>query len=195
LPLYVNLLTDADGIVNVSAVDKATNKEQTMTITSSSGLSDSEIERMVQESEKFAEADKAKQAVIEQSNKAESFTQEIEKNLQEFEAQLDATEKDNVKKLVAELREMAAAGLRGDEITPEALKEKYDEVSLQVVCLGPFFCNSMLFLHTRRPNKLHWACSRRSTRSVPLLVMPNRSLQPIRLLRERRRTSLVDTTL
>jgi molecular chaperone DnaK len=120
---------DADGIVNVSAVDKATNKEQTMTITSSSGLSDSEIERMVQESEKFAEADKAKQAVIEQSNKAESFTQEIEKNLQEFEAQLDTTEKETVKKLVAELREMAAAGLRGDEITPEALKEKYDEVS------------------------------------------------------------------
>ena len=100
-----------------------------MTITSSSGLSDSEIERMVQESEKFAEADKAKQAVIEQSNKAEGFTQEIEKNLQEFEAQLDATEKETVKKLVAELREMAAAGLRGDDITPEALKEKYDEVS------------------------------------------------------------------
>jgi molecular chaperone DnaK len=103
-----------------------------MTITSSSGLSDSEIERMVQESEKFAEADKAKQAVIEQSNKAEGFTQEIEKNLQEFEAQLDATEKETVKKLVAELREMAAAGLRGDDITPEALKEKYDEVSHHV---------------------------------------------------------------
>jgi len=127
---------DADGIVNVSAVDKATNKEQTMTITSSSGLSDSEIERMVQESEKFAEADKAKQAVIEQSNKAEGFTQEIEKNLQEFEAQLDATEKETVKKLVAELREMAAAGLRGDDITPEALKEKYDET--QQASLGLF---------------------------------------------------------
>ncbi len=70
---------DADGIVNVSAVDKATNKEQAMTIASSSGLSDKEIERMVAESEAFAEQDKQRRLVIEESNKGESFCVDTEK--------------------------------------------------------------------------------------------------------------------
>lgn len=68
-----------DGIVNVSAKDKATNKDQSMTIASSSGLSDKDIERMVEESEKFAEADKERRQVIEEANKADSVCAETEK--------------------------------------------------------------------------------------------------------------------
>ena len=70
---------DADGIVHVTAKDKATNKDQSMTIASSSGLSDKDIERMVSESEQYAEADKARKNLIEESNKAESVCVDTEK--------------------------------------------------------------------------------------------------------------------
>ncbi|CAD6974280.1 unnamed protein product [Tilletia controversa] len=67
---------DADGIVNVSARDKATGKDQSMTIAAGSGLSDNEIERMVAESEKFAESDKARRALIGEGNRAQSAQNE-----------------------------------------------------------------------------------------------------------------------
>lgn len=70
---------DADGIVNVSAKDKATNKDQSMTIASSSGLSDKDIERMVSDAEQFAESDKARRDLIEESNKGESVCSDTEK--------------------------------------------------------------------------------------------------------------------
>ena len=68
-----------DGIVHVTAKDKATNKDQSMTIASSSGLSDKDIERMVSESEQYAEADKARKLVIEESNRADSVCADTEK--------------------------------------------------------------------------------------------------------------------
>jgi molecular chaperone DnaK len=68
-----------DGIVNVSAKDKATNKDQSMTIASSSGLSDKEIESMVSDAEQYAEQDKARRDIIEESNKAESVCADTEK--------------------------------------------------------------------------------------------------------------------
>ena len=71
-----------DGIVNVSAKDKATNKDQSMTIASSSGLSDKEIERMVSDAEQFAEQDKARRDLIEESNKAESVCADTEKGME-----------------------------------------------------------------------------------------------------------------
>jgi len=63
----------------VSAKDKATNKDQSMTIASSSGLSDKEIERMVVDAEQYAEEDKARRDIIEESNKAESVCADTEK--------------------------------------------------------------------------------------------------------------------
>jgi molecular chaperone DnaK (HSP70) len=68
-----------DGIVNVSAKDKATGKDQSMTIASSSGLNDKEIERMVADAEQYAEQDKARRDIIEESNKAESVCADTEK--------------------------------------------------------------------------------------------------------------------
>ncbi|PPQ86603.1 hypothetical protein CVT26_015012, partial [Gymnopilus dilepis] len=101
---------DADGIVNLSAKDKATGKDQSMTIASSSGLSDKDIEKMVADAEQFAESDKARKALIEESNKAEFVCADTEKALNEFKDQLNATEKEKVTKLVGELRELAAKG-------------------------------------------------------------------------------------
>jgi len=128
---------DADGIVHVTAKDKATNKDQSMTIASSSGLSDKEIERMVSESEQYAETDKERRNLIEESNKADSVCSDTEKAMNEFKEQLDATEKEKVSKLVAELREIAAKGQSGDSsITAESIREKINET--QQASLGLF---------------------------------------------------------
>ncbi|EIW80347.1 heat shock protein [Coniophora puteana RWD-64-598 SS2] len=128
---------DADGIVNVSAKDKATNKDQSMTIASSSGLSDKDIERMVAESEQYAESDKERRALIEEGNKGESVCSDTEKAMNEFKEQLDATEKEKVSKLVAELREIAAKGQQGDaSVTADQIREKINET--QQASLGLF---------------------------------------------------------
>ncbi|KAG1760106.1 heat shock protein [Suillus occidentalis] len=128
---------DADGIVNVSAKDKATNKDQSMTIASSSGLSDKDIERMVSDAEQFAESDKARRDLIEESNKGESVCSDTEKAMNEFKDQLDAAEKEKVTKLVAELRELAAKGQAGDgSVTSEQIREKINET--QQASLGLF---------------------------------------------------------
>ncbi|KAG1883202.1 mitochondrial Hsp70 chaperone [Suillus fuscotomentosus] len=103
---------DADGIVNVPAKDKATNKDQSMTIASSS----------------FAESDKARRDLIEESNKGESVCSDTEKAMNEFKDPLDATEKEKVTKLVTELRELAAKGQPGDgAVTSEQIREKINE--------------------------------------------------------------------
>jgi len=128
---------DADGIVNVSAKDKATNKDQSMTIASSSGLSDKDIEKMVSYAEQYAETDKARRALIEEANKADSVCADTEKAMNEFKDQLDATEKEKVTKLVAELRELAVKGQAADAtVTADAIREKINET--QQASLGLF---------------------------------------------------------
>lgn len=72
-------MSTPDGIVHVTAKDKATNKDQSMTIASSSGLSDKDIERMVQEAEQYAETDKQRKQLIEEANKADSVCADTEK--------------------------------------------------------------------------------------------------------------------
>ena len=71
-----------DGIVNVSAKDKATNKDQSMTIASSSGLNEKDIEKMVADAEQYAETDKARKNLIEEANKADSVCSDTEKGKQ-----------------------------------------------------------------------------------------------------------------
>ncbi|KAA1470402.1 heat shock protein 70 [Dentipellis sp. KUC8613] len=128
---------DADGIVHVNAKDKATNKDQSMTIASSSGLSDKDIERMVSDAEQFAESDKARRELIEEANKAESVCADTEKAMNEFKDQLDASEKDKVSKHLAELRELSAKGQAGDDsVTADQIREKINEA--QQASLGLF---------------------------------------------------------
>ena len=118
---------DADGIVNVSAKDKATNKDQSMTIASSSGLSDSQIEKMVKDAEAFAESDKAKRELIEMSVGSDSTCTDTQKSLDEFKAQLDTKEVETVQGLIDELREIAAKGQAGEEgITADDIRTKKD---------------------------------------------------------------------
>ncbi|TBU31136.1 heat shock protein 70 [Dichomitus squalens] len=128
---------DADGIVHVTAKDKATGKDQSMTIASSSGLSDKDIERMVSEAEEYAETDKARKQLIEEANKADSVCADTEKAINEFKDQIDATEKEKVTKLIAELRELAVKGQAGDaSVDADKIREKVNET--QQASLGLF---------------------------------------------------------
>jgi molecular chaperone DnaK len=147
-------MTFADGIVNVSAKDKATGKDQSMTIASSSGLSDKDIEKMVSDAEQYAETDKARRSLIEEANKADSVCADTEKGtrrccwhglalihtfqaMTEFKDQLDAAEKEKVSKLVGELRELALKGQAADaDVTADAIREKISET--QQASLGLF---------------------------------------------------------
>ncbi|WFD32727.1 hypothetical protein MSPP1_003777 [Malassezia sp. CBS 17886] len=128
---------DADGIVNVGAKDKATNKDQSMTIAAGSGLSEQEIERMVNDAEQHAEADKERRIVIEESNRAQSVASETSKAMSEFKDQLQKDEADKVQALVNDLEALASKGISGDEsISPEEIKSKIDET--QQASLGLF---------------------------------------------------------
>ena len=128
---------DADGIVNVGAKDKATNKDQSMTIAAGSGLSEQEIERMVNDAEQHAEADKARRVVIEEANRAQSVAGETSKAMAEFKDQLDKEEAEKVQKLVEELEGLASRGVSGDgDLTADEIKAKIDET--QQASLGLF---------------------------------------------------------
>ncbi|WP_129596751.1 molecular chaperone DnaK [Anaerophilus nitritogenes] len=107
---------DANGIVNVSAKDKGTGKEQKITITASTNLSDDEIEKKVKEAEKFAEEDKKKKEAIESRNKADTMVYETEKALKEVGDKVSAEEKKNIEDKLAALKK-ALEGDNAEEIT------------------------------------------------------------------------------
>ena len=87
---------DANGILNVSAKDLGTGKEQTVRIEQSSGLSEGEIERMQREAESHAEEDKRKRQLAELRNQADTMCWQLEKLLQEHDAKLGAADKEAV---------------------------------------------------------------------------------------------------
>jgi len=95
---------DANGIVNVSAKDKATGKEQQIRIQASGGLSDSDIEKMVKDAESHAEEDKKRRALIEARNQAEALIHSAEKQLKENEAKVAAADKSAVESAIADLK-------------------------------------------------------------------------------------------
>jgi molecular chaperone DnaK len=95
---------DANGIVNVSAKDKATDKEQQIRIQASGGLSDEDIERMVKEAEANAEADKKRKDAVEARNQAESLIHSTEKALAEHGDKLGGDEKSAIESAIAELK-------------------------------------------------------------------------------------------
>src|SRR5690606_25989546 len=109
---------DANGIVNVSAKDKGTGKEQQIRIQASGGLSDSDIEQMVQDAEKFAEEDKKRRETAEIRNNADSLVHATEKQLEEHGDKIDASLKGEVEAALAE----AKTALEGDDA--EAIKAK-----------------------------------------------------------------------
>lgn len=99
---------DANGVANVSAKDKATGKEQKITIQSSGGLSDAEIEKMVKDAEANAEADKAKKEIVEARNQADSLIYETEKSLKEHGDKVDSATKSDIEDELKKLKDLLA---------------------------------------------------------------------------------------
>jgi molecular chaperone DnaK len=100
---------DANGIVNVSAKDKASGKEQTIRIQASGGLSEAEIQRMVKEAEAHAEEDKRRKELVEARNQADSIIYTIEKTLKENEGRLPANVKGEIEQAISSTREAMQA--------------------------------------------------------------------------------------
>ena len=103
---------DVNGIVHVTAKDLASGKEQKITITSSSGLSDDEIEKMVQDAEKFAEEDEIRLKEIETRNNADSMIYQADKTLKEFADKIDEESKSTIESAKEELNQ----ALQGDDM-------------------------------------------------------------------------------
>ncbi len=113
---------DANGIVHVSAADKSTNKKQSITIKSSGGLSEGEIERMVKEAESMRAADEKKKEAVTAKNDAETLVYQVERQLSEFKEKISETESEDVKTKLAAVRE----SLTSDD--PELIKAKTKEL-------------------------------------------------------------------
>jgi molecular chaperone DnaK len=110
---------DANGIVSVAAKDKGTGKEQTIKIQASGGLSDSDIDQMVKDAEKFAEEDKKRRAAAEARNQADSLVHATEKQLEEHGAKIDAAIKTEVEEAIAAVK-TALEGGDADDINAKA---------------------------------------------------------------------------
>lgn len=121
---------DANGILNVSAKDKATGKEQKITIKGSSSLSEEEVEKMQKDAEKHAEEDKKKKELIEAKNMADSLIYTTEKSLKDAGDKVKKEDKDGILKLVEELKKAN----EGEDL--DAIKKVYDQLGEAVQKIG-----------------------------------------------------------
>ncbi|MDQ1325189.1 MAG: molecular chaperone DnaK [Campylobacterota bacterium] len=111
---------DANGILTVSAQDKGTGKSQEIKITGSSGLSDAEIEKMVQDAEAHKAEDEKRKAVVEIKNQADALIHQTRKSISDLGENFDAGEKANIEKAIEDLE----ATLKDDNATKEQIEEK-----------------------------------------------------------------------
>jgi molecular chaperone DnaK len=121
---------DANGIVNVSAQDKATGKEQNIRIQASGGLSDSEIDKMVEDAEAHAEEDKRRKELVEAKNHAEALIHTSEKTMSDAGDKVPAADKSTIEAAIADLR----SALEGDDAA--AIKAKTDALAQASMKLG-----------------------------------------------------------
>ncbi len=119
--IEVSFDIDANGILNVSAKDKATEKEQSIVIKASSGLSDDEIDNMVKDAEAHAEEDRKAKELIEARNMAENMIHATNKSLADFGDKVEEQEKKDIEAAIADLEE-AVKGDNKDEITEKTTK-------------------------------------------------------------------------
>merc|ERR1712166_1051506 len=98
---------DANGIVDVSAVDKSTGKKQSITIRSSGGLSDAEIEKMVQDAEAMRDSDQVKKDTVTAKNEAENLGYQVEKQLSELKEKMSTADADELKSKLEAVRALA----------------------------------------------------------------------------------------
>jgi len=120
---------DANGILSVTAKDKATNKQQSITITGASTLSKDEVERMVDEAETNAESDKAKSEQIVVKNESDSLIYQTKKQLEELDSKISSEDKANIESLITEL-EAAVQNEVYDEM--KSLNEKIKNTMMEV---------------------------------------------------------------
>jgi molecular chaperone DnaK len=121
---------DANGIVNVSAKDRGTGKEQQIRIQASGGLSDSDIEKMVQEAERFAEEDKTRREAAEAKNNAEGLVHSTERQLAEHGDKIDESLKTEIQSAVDETK----SAIEGGDV--EAMKAKAQALAQVAMKLG-----------------------------------------------------------
>src|SRR5690606_5168535 len=121
---------DANGIVNVSAKDKATGKEQAIRIQASGGLSDADIEKMVQDAEAHAEEDKNRREAAEARNQAEALVHSTEKSLSEFGDKVAPAEKSAIETALQELKDVKD----GEDVA--AIKAKTEALAQASMKLG-----------------------------------------------------------
>lgn len=131
--IEVSFDIDANGIVNVSAKDLGTGKEQSITITSSTNMSKDDIDKAVKEAEQYAAEDKKRKDAVDAKNAADQLVYTTEKTLTDFGDKLDAGEKSDIEAAVADLKEK----LKGEDIdainaSREALEKKVYAVSEKV---------------------------------------------------------------
>ena len=124
---------DANGIVNVSAKDLGTGKEQKITITASTNLSDDEINKAVEEAEKFAEEDKKRKEQVEIRNNAEQLVFQCENTLGELGDKIDAADKSAVEAEITKVKD-ALQGTDTDAIkaASDSLMGKFQEISAKM---------------------------------------------------------------
>jgi len=105
---------DANGIVNVSAKDLATGKEQKITITASSGLSKDDVDRLVKEAQSHADEDQKRRQLIDARNEADALAYSLEKTLTENQGRVPASERFRIESAIADVRK----AMQGDDVQP-----------------------------------------------------------------------------
>ncbi|MCH7885816.1 MAG: Hsp70 family protein, partial [Planctomycetes bacterium] len=128
--IEVSFDTDANGILNVSAKDLGTGKEQSIVIQASSGLSEEEVEKMAKDAETHAEEDKKRREVVDLKNQADQLIYSTEKTLKEHGDKIPADERAKVEASVNSLREV----LKGDDL--EAIKKANDQLMEDAQAIG-----------------------------------------------------------
>jgi len=121
--IEVTLDLDSDGILNVSAKDKNTGKEQSITIKSSSGLSDEEVDKMIKDAEAHADEDKKFQELVSSRNMADSLVHSTRQSLEELKDEISEDEKTAIEEAISELEE----SIKGDD--KEAIDAKVQNLS------------------------------------------------------------------
>merc|ERR1712217_126250 len=122
--IEVSFDIDANGTVNVSASDKSTGKKQSVTVRTSGGLSDADIERMVQEAEQMRESDEKRKEAVQLKNDGETLCYQVEKQLSDLKEKISSDDAADLKKKMEDLR--TAMATEGTD--PEELKEKTKEL-------------------------------------------------------------------
>merc|ERR1712007_183153 len=115
---------DANGVVNVGAVDKSTGKQQSVTVRSSGGLSDADIEKMVQEAEQMRDSDQRKKDTVQAKNEAETLGYQVEKQLGDLKEKISTADADELKNKLADLRQYTAS----DDVDLDELKRRTSDL-------------------------------------------------------------------